>query len=153
MTGPRPRATVREVPRSGTWDGGPSGPAASRPASSARPRDRGAPTGWSEAPHVAWHTDPTLRIVGAIALVIVGTGLVFGLSAIDFAILTVAVIVVIVATLVRASLVAGASLDGPSSRAFAAAAGGASGAVGAAMVGAAVVIVMVFGARLVGAFR
>jgi DNA-binding IclR family transcriptional regulator len=60
---------------------------------------------------------------------------------------------VVVVAVVRAGLAMGAELDGPGQRAFAAATHVASGAVFAAMAGSAVVIVLVFGARLVGGSR
>ena|GEM_PF-5090068 len=102
---------------------------------------------------LAWRVDPTLRIVAAVALVVTGTGMVVGLSAIDVAVLVTAATVLVVATVMRAALAAAADVDGPGSRAHAAATRLASGAVLAAMAGAAVVIAITFGARLLGALR
>lgn len=101
----------------------------------------------------AWRTDPAVRIIAAVALVVTGCGVVFGLSALDFAFLVVAATVVVVALVVRASFAAGADIDEQGFRAFAIAAHIASGAVVAALAGAAVVIVLVFGARLFSALR
>jgi diacylglycerol kinase len=102
---------------------------------------------------LAWRVDPLFRIVAAVALVVTGTGMVVGLSAIDIAVLALAATIVVVATVIRAALAAAADVDAPGSRALSAATRLASGAVLAAMAGAAVVTAVTFGARLLGALR
>ena len=155
MTGgePRPRATVREVPRSGTWDNARHGSPPKRTAPSSKLRDSGAIDASPHGLRVAWRIDATFRLIAAVAVVIFGCGLVFGLTLGEFAIVVGAVTVVVVATVLRAALSVGAALDGPGQRAFADAVQVASSAVFVALVGAATVIVLVFGARLIAAIR